>query len=89
MRVGIISLDKIEVALGFGFAKIGHDTVVDAVGIHDDLTLGRLPEYFGEAYHRHRAGCDDIGQHLAGPNRGKLVDVADDQEGGPCPAVLS
>ena len=26
---------------------------------------------------------DDVGQHLAGPNRGKLVDVANDQEGGP------
>jgi hypothetical protein len=53
--LGIISLDKIEVALGFGFAKIRHDTVVDAVGIHDDLTLGRLPEYFGEAHHWHCA----------------------------------
>jgi hypothetical protein len=25
--------------------------LIDAVGIHDDLTLGRLPEYFGEAHH--------------------------------------
>jgi hypothetical protein len=47
--LGIVSLDKIEVALGFRSAKIGNDTLIDAVGIHDDLTLGRLPEYFGEA----------------------------------------
>jgi hypothetical protein len=35
--LGVISLDKIEVTLGFGFAKIRHDTMVDAVCIHDDL----------------------------------------------------
>src|SRR5256714_14021413 len=45
--LGIVSLDKIEVALGFRSAKIGNDTLIDAVGIHDDLTLRRLPEYFG------------------------------------------
>jgi hypothetical protein len=43
-------LDKIEVAL-VRSAKIGNDTLIDAVGIHDDLSLGRLPEYFGEAHH--------------------------------------
>jgi hypothetical protein len=37
--LGIVSLDKIEVAR-----------------IHDDLTLRRLPEYFGEAHHWDRAG---------------------------------
>ena len=49
--LGIVSLDKIEVVLGFRSAKIGNDTLIDEVGIHDDLTLGRLPEYFGEAHH--------------------------------------
>jgi hypothetical protein len=29
--LGIVSLDKIEVALGFGFAQIRTDTLVDAV----------------------------------------------------------
>ena len=38
--LGNISLDKIEVALSFGFAKIGHYTVVDAMCIDDDLALG-------------------------------------------------
>jgi hypothetical protein len=54
--LGIVRLDKIEVALDFGFAKIGYDPVVDTVGIHDDLALGRLTEYFGEAHHRHGSG---------------------------------
>ena len=53
---GIIGLDKIEVALGLGFAKIGYDALVDTVGIHDDLALGCLPEYFGEAHHWYGAG---------------------------------
>jgi len=30
--------------------------LVDAVCIHDNLALGCLPEYFGEAHHRHGAG---------------------------------
>jgi len=34
-----------------------------------------------EAHHRHAAGWDDVSQHLPGPNRWQLVDVADDQEG--------
>ena len=52
--LGIVSLDKIEVVLGFRSAKIGNDTLIDEVGIHDDLTLGRLPEYFGEGHHSAR-----------------------------------
>src|ERR1700687_1951034 len=42
--LGIISFDKIEIALGFGFAKIGNDTLINAVGIDDDLALSGLPE---------------------------------------------
>src|SRR4029077_11052031 len=45
--LGIISLDEIEVALSFGFAKIRDDAVVDAVCVHDDLALSCLPEHFG------------------------------------------
>src|SRR5581483_9317158 len=67
--LGIISLDKIEVALGFGFAEIRHDALIDTVCIHDDLALRRLPEYLGEAHNWHRAGRDDIGQYLPGTDR--------------------
>ena len=55
--LGIISLDEIEVALGFGFAKIGDDTLIDTVCVHDDLALRCLPEHFGEAHHWHGTGC--------------------------------
>ena len=37
----------------------------------------------GHFIHRHGPGRDDVGQHLAGTDRRKLVDVADDQESGP------
>ena len=57
--------------------------MVDAKGAGDDATLGGLPEHFGEVHHRHGGGRDDVGQHLAGTDRRKLVDVADDQESGP------
>ena len=44
--------DKIEVAFGCGFAK----KWFIRSAFHDELALGCLPEYFGEAHHRHRAG---------------------------------
>ena len=79
----ILHLHEIEVALSFGWIEIGNRALVDAMSAGDDATLGGLPEHFGEAHHRHGAGRDDVGQHLAGPDRRKLVDVADDQESGP------
>ena len=41
---------------------------------------GGLAEHLGQAHHRHRAGADDVGQHLPRPDRGQLVDVADQQQ---------
>ena len=79
----ILDLHEVEVALSFGRIEIGNRALVDAMSAGDDATLRGLPEHFGEAHHRHGAGRDDVGQHLAGPDRGKLVDVADDQESGP------
>ena len=37
--LGIVSLDEIEVTVGFRFAKIRYDTLIDAMCVHDDLTL--------------------------------------------------
>jgi hypothetical protein len=48
----IVCLDKIEVALGFRLAQIGHETLVETVGVHDDLALGRLAEYLDQAHRR-------------------------------------
>ena len=42
---------------------------------------GRLAEHLGQPHDRDRAGPDHIRQHLAGPNRGKLIHVAHDQQG--------
>ena len=80
---GIVRLHEVEVALGAGRAEIGDRALVDAMGAGDDAALRGLPEHFGEAHYRHGAGCDDIRQDLAGADRRKLVDVANDQEGGP------
>ena len=41
---------------------------------------GRLAEHLGQPDHRHRARRDDVGQHLPGPDRGQLVDVADQDQ---------
>ena len=79
---GIVRLHEVEVAVAFGRAEIGHRALVDAVGAGDDPALRGLPEHLGQPHHRHRAGGDDVGQHLARPDRGQLVDVADDQQRG-------
>ena len=50
--------------------------------IDDDPALGRLPEHVGQAHDRNRTGSDDVCEHLAGANRGQLVNVADKQQGG-------
>ena len=67
---GIVRLHEIEVAVHAGRTEIGDRALVDAMGAGDDAALCRLPEHFGEAHHWHRAGCDDIRQHLAGPTEG-------------------
>jgi hypothetical protein len=75
---GSSHLHEIEVALSFGWIEIGNRALVDAMSAGDDATLGGLPEHLGEAHHRHGAGRDEVSQHLARPDRRKLVDVADD-----------
>ena len=44
---------------------------------------GRLAEHLGQPDHRHGARGDDVGQHLARPDRRQLVDVADQDQGRP------
>ena len=80
-RFGIFGRHEIEVAVAFGPGEIGDGAPVDAVGGGDDPAARRLAEHLGQAHHRHRAGGDDVGQHLARPYRGQLVDIAHDQEG--------
>ena len=48
--------------------------------VGDDPALCRLPEDLGQAHHRHRAGRDDVGEHLPRPDRRQLIDVADEHQ---------
>src|ERR1700738_4654452 len=50
--------------------------------IGDDPALCSLTENLGQAYDRHRTGGDDIGEDLARPDRGQLIDIADEYNGG-------
>ena len=52
------------------------------MGVDDDPAFRRLPEHLGQPRDRQRAGVDDVGEHLPGPDRGQLVDVADQQQPG-------
>ena len=78
----IVRRHEVEVALALGPAKVRDRALVDAVGVDDDPAHRRLAEHLGQAHHRDRPRGDDVGQHLARSHRGKLVDVADDQQGG-------
>ena len=79
--LGILGLDKIEVAFGVGLAEVRNDTLVDAVRIHDDSAFGGLAEHLGQAHHRDGAARDHVGQHLTGADRGQLIDITDDEQG--------
>src|SRR5215472_16895021 len=74
-------VDKIEVA-AVSRRKLWHKALVDAMGIDDDPALGSLAEDLGQAHDRRGTRCDDVGQHLPGPDRRQLIDVADEQQCG-------
>ncbi len=52
------------------------------MGVDDDAARRGLAEHLGQAHDRHGAGADDVAEDLAGPDRGELVDVADEEERG-------
>ena len=51
---------------------------VDLMGGPHDARGGRLAEHLGEADHRDGARVDEIGENLSRPDRGQLIDVADE-----------
>ena len=51
------------------------------MGVDDDAALGGLAKNFGQPGDRDSAGIDDVGEDLAWPDRGQLVNVADEQQG--------
>src|SRR5277367_6564281 len=50
------------------------------MGADDDAALRGLAEYLGETNYGHSTRCNDVSENLPGCNRGKLVDVAHDQQ---------
>ena len=56
--------------------------MVDPMGVDNDPALGGLAEDLGQADDRHPPRVNNIRQHLAGTDRGQLVDVADEQQCG-------
>ena len=53
-------------------------TAVDAVGILNDETLGGLAKDLGQPGDRDAAGANQILQYLTWSDRGKLVDITDE-----------
>jgi hypothetical protein len=47
------------------------------VCVGDAPAAGRLAKHFGQADNRNHVGRDDVRQHLAWPDGGQLVDIAD------------
>ena len=56
--------------------------MVDAVGVGDDGAAGGLAEDLRQPADRHHARVDDVPQDAAGTHGGKLVHVADEDQGG-------
>ena len=52
------------------------------MGVDDDPAFGGLPEHLGQSGDRDRARPDDVAEDLTGTDRGKLIDVADQQQAG-------
>ena len=60
----------------------GHLSVVDAVGVLDDLRVLCLAVDLGEADCWDRLAFNKVLQYCAGADAGKLIDIADDEEAG-------
>ena len=80
-RFGLLRRHEIEIAVDGGRREVRHLALVDAVGAENDPACGRLTKDLGKPNHKDRLRADDIRQHLSGADRGKLVDVANDQQG--------
>jgi hypothetical protein len=74
---GFLHLDKIEVTQLLGRGQVRHPSLVDGVGRSDDLAFSGLPKDLRKPNHRHDTGRDQIGQHAAGADRGKLIHITD------------
>ena len=89
LRIFLVEQEKV---LRFPVVDDGHLSLVDAVGIRDDVAAFRLAEDRLQAHHRRTGdpgpaffslaldGLDHVTQHVACTDAGKLIDVADQQQ---------
>src|SRR4029077_6441872 len=78
----LIPFNEVEIGVSPCSAQVWHLSAADAVGIHNDLAVRRLPEDFRQAHDRHHAALDQTMQRRARPDRGKLVYVANQNQPG-------
>jgi hypothetical protein len=74
---GVVTAEPEEVAEA---AERGLVPGVDPVRVDHDPGLLGLPEDLRQPHHRQRPGGEHVAQHLAGPDRRQLVDVADQEQ---------
>ena len=75
--LGVLTREEEEIRIA---AQPGELPGVDPVGVDDDAGLLRLTEDPGQPHPRNGGGRQQVPQHLASPDRGKLVHVADQQQ---------
>ncbi len=77
----ILSFPEIEISFPGCRRKIRDFPPVDSVGIDNDPTGFRLPEYLRERHHGKAFRGDDIAQHVSRPNGRELMDIAHQDKG--------
>ena len=77
-RLGILGGEQEEIAAVLRDQR--QFPPVDQVGIGNDLRIGGLAEDTRQARHRHQAAGDQIAQHIARPDRGQLIHIADQEQ---------
>ena len=54
--LGLLALDEVEIGFVLPVGQLGHEPLVDAVGVGDDAAVGGLAEHLGQPRHgRHAA----------------------------------
>lgn len=66
---GIVCGYEVEVRFALGLAQIGNSSLIDHVCGGDNPASRGLPEDFDQPHNRHGSRANDVGQHLARPDR--------------------
>ena len=77
--LGLLAFHKEEVGL-LAVADVGHPSLVDGVGVHDDTAGLCLAEDAGETDNGDDTRIDDVSEYVAGTDTRQLIHVADEQQ---------